>query len=126
MLHGLAQAVHHGFNVFFVKARVHHCVAAHGKTLLCVIAGMDQKLVQTFVFGGGGGHQQVVGREPMGKLAKLGAFVQANVRLVHHQTHLQPLGASARHQRCQGAHVIVPIGVITFGAPLRAGHTLGG
>ena len=94
--------------------------------LLAAVARMGQKIRRALVFGCGRGHQQIVGPEPMRKLAKLGAFVQANVGLINHQANLQTLGPCASHHGSHGAHIVVTIGVIALGARLRFGHGLRG
>ena len=86
--HGRTQAVHHGFNVFFIQPGVDHRIAADGKSLLRAVARVRQKLIQTLVFGGGRGHEQVIGAQPVGKFAKFGVLVHADMGLVHHQPHL--------------------------------------
>ena len=90
------------------------------------IARVGHKIGQPLVFGRGRGQQQIIGPQPMGKLAKLGALVQRNMRLIHHQPNLQALRTGAGQQGGQGAHIVIAIRVIPLGAPLRPGHTLGG
>ena len=124
--HAATQAIDHGLDVLLIQPRSHHIVAADRKMLVRPIARVGHKIGQPLVFGRGRGQQQIIGPQPMGKLAKLGALVQRNMRLIHHQPNLQALRTGAGQQGGQGAHIVIAIRVIPLGAPLRSGHALSG
>ena len=94
----------------------YHFVTAHGKTNLGAVAGVNQELVEPVIFGRGSGHDQIVGFQPMGKFAKLRAFVQSDMGLVHHQPDLQALCAGTRNKRRKRAGIVITVRVVALGA----------
>ena len=122
--YAVAQVVYHGFHVALVQTCFHRFCTADRECFARALAGMGQELVQPRVLRRCRRHHQIVRRQPVRELAELGAVIQADMGLVHHQPDLQAAHARQCHEFVQRGAFIVAIRGIAGLAVLGAGHGL--